>query len=143
MQNLLTVAVALAFTLCACQSAPPPCFGYGPWPACPSECPEAVGAVSTATMPEAGVIVVQHAPNCIRGALRESPPLTIRRDQHPAAFDGYVDRVGGLAPGETKPLRVFEGLLQMNPDRSLTFSPPVGPHNPAERGNDPPRRREI
>ena len=126
MQKRLTLTITLAVALCACQSAPAPCFGYGPWPACPSECPEAVGAVSTVTMLEADVIVVQYAPNCVH----EMPPLTIRRSEHPEAFDGYVEVAGGLVPGETKPLRAFEGYLQMNDDRSLTITPPVGPHNP-------------
>lgn len=129
MQKLLTVVVALAMTLGAC--ARPRCFSYGPWPPCPPECPELVGAISTVTMIEEGVIVIQPPPECVRrGVLRERPTQTVSRSEHPDVFDGYVEQAGGLAPGETKPLRIPVGDLRMNADRSVTFSIPGNPHAP-------------
>jgi hypothetical protein len=48
------------------------------------------------------------------------PPLTVR--QGTDAYNWYVQRIGGIRPGERKPIIRYIALVRMNPDRSLNIS---------------------
>lgn len=61
------------------------------------------------------------------------------------AYQGYIDYAGGLEPGQTKPLRPREAVVEMAADRSLRIAwLSAGPEGGVEKLNPAsPRYDEI
>ena len=71
-----------------------------------------IGSVALASD---GTMTVTYDPN----ASNATPsPLILRPDQK--VYRSYLEMVGELSPGESKPLYSYAGIVQMNDDRSLT-----------------------
>lgn len=94
------------------------CAGRGREAAVVSEVPDIV-TMGTITMTQEGVILITFAGI---GKIKPPPPLTIRRSEHPDAFDSYVELAEEIAVGETKNLIPYTALVEMNGDRSITVS---------------------